>query len=288
MKTYKFNNKKHGQELLIDLGRFEDTSEFYFGTEPHTVDFYEIFFFRKANGVLQLDAQSIPLHDNLIVYATPFQRRIWQVQGEQIEGYFLIFANNFFELFFSDKLFAYKLQFFHTYQRPLFLAEADDSRNRHDHAFQRIEAELNNLQEDSHNFIQAFLLLILAGHNRRYTQIHGIVPRKNSNLTSYSFKKILEEQIRNNPKVEDLARLLGVSRITLNKQVKDKFGVTANQLIKERLLVEIERELLFSSKTISEIAFELNFSEPHHLIRFFKKRKDQTPAEFRATYQNGY
>lgn len=288
MKTFTFNTNKYGKELLIDLGRFEETPVFHFENTPHALDFYEILFFSKAKGELRLDTRKIPLHNNLVVYSTPYQRRSWNVKREDIKGYFLIFSKHYFELFFSDKLFAHKLQFFHNYRTPPFLCETKESFWKNDYAFQRIEAELQDLKEDSNNYIQVFLLLILMEHNRRYSNRYGINLQKKWNQEPYAIKKKLEEQIRHNLKVDDLARSLGISRITLNKKVKDRFGVTAAQFIKERRLVEIERELLFSTKNISEIAYELNFSEAHHLIRFFKKHKNQTPAEFRVTYQNGY
>jgi len=288
MKTFTFDRKKYGLNLLIDLSKFEDIPHYFFKEEPHTVDFYEIFFFRKAKGVLQLDAKRIKLTDNLIVYASPYQRRRWYVNRDEIDGYFLIFANGFFKLIFADKLFAFKLKFFHNYQAPLILHESEEIRKLNDYAFEKIFQELSNLKEDSETLIQAFLMLILVEHNRKYCVIYGIHSERNDNLISYQFKQLLESEIHKNPKVEDFAQLLGISRVTLNKQAKDKFGVTASQLIKERLLVEIERELLFSTKTVSEISYSLHFSEPHHLIRFFKKRKNQTPIEFRLSYQNGY
>lgn len=52
MKVYSFHNKKYGRDLLIDLGKFKKTPQFDLSSTPHTVDFYEIFFFRKAKGEL--------------------------------------------------------------------------------------------------------------------------------------------------------------------------------------------------------------------------------------------
>jgi AraC family transcriptional activator of pobA len=37
---------------------------------------------------------------------------------------------------------------------------------------------------------------------------------------------------------------------------------------------------LHSKLTVSEIAFELNFSEPNHLMRFFKSQTGMTTTEF--------
>ncbi|MNY59139.1 HTH-type transcriptional activator RhaR [compost metagenome] len=80
---------------------------------------------------------------------------------------------------------------------------------------------------------------------------------------------------------------MGVSRVSLNKAVKEQFNVTATQLLKQRLLVEIKDYLIHSSLTITEIAYRLNFSEPNHLMRFFKSQTKLTTTEFLVDYQNG-
>jgi AraC family transcriptional activator of pobA len=87
--------------------------------------------------------------------------------------------------------------------------------------------------------------------------------------------------------VSEYATLLGISRITLNKAVQAQFGVTATHLLKQRLLFEIKNYLLHSGLTVAEIAHELNFSEPNHLMRFFKTQTGETTTMFLSAYQNG-
>lgn len=284
MKTFHFQRDKYGKELLMDLGQFEETPNFFFTEEPHTVDFYEIFFFRKAKGTLQLDNQILYLQNMQVVFASPYQRRIWNVQREDIQGYFLIFANNFLELLFTDPLFVFRLQYFHNHQIPLHVAESEISLFNHECAILAMRQELKNLRSDSEDLLRAFLLLMLAGLNRKYCQTYQLSPERRSNQEAYAFKKLLEQRIRTHQRVEDYAEELKVSRVTLNKIVKNQFGITAVQLIKQRLLTEVKRELLFTNKTISEIAYELNFSEPNHLMRFFKKQTQQTISEFKRVY----
>ena len=68
------------------------------------------------------------------------------------------------------------------------------------------------------------------------------------------------------------ADLLHVSRVTANQSVTWRNMVFQPQiLLKQRLLAEIKNGLLFSHKTVSEIAYDFHFSEPSHLMRFFKK-----------------
>jgi AraC family transcriptional activator of pobA len=91
---------------------------------------------------------------------------------------------------------------------------------------------------------------------------------------------LLENHIKDKQRISDYAELLGISRISLNKAVKAQFNTTATQLLKQRLLFEIQNSLLHSNKTINEIAYELNFPEPNHLMRFFKTQTSQTITEF--------
>lgn len=288
MRVSKFNTSKYGKELLMDLGWMEEIPLFFGEGEPHAVDFYEVLFLRKANGTLQLDNQRIELKDGMILYISPYQRKFWEVKAQEMKGYFLIFARNFLELLFADPLFIFRLQYFHNHQTPLFIEEGEENQQQHNHTFNRILTELQHLQDDSEDIIRANLLLILAEHNRKYCQQYGLTPERSPSQDAYRFKKLLEENIRSLKKVDDFAEKLNISRITLNKRVKAKFGLTASELIKSRLLTEIQRDLMFTNKTISEISHDLDFSEPHHLIRFFKRLMNQTPIEFRLAYQNGY
>ena len=68
----------------------------------------------------------------------------------------------------------------------------------------------------------------------------------------------------------------------LNDHVKRATGVTAGHLIRQRLLTEAKRQLVFTTEPIHEIAYSLGFSDPSHFTRFFRKQTATTPQEFRA------
>ncbi|MNY63232.1 HTH-type transcriptional activator Btr [compost metagenome] len=53
-------------------------------------------------------------------------------------------------------------------------------------------------------------------------------------------------------------------------------------VINARLLLEVKRELAYSSRSIKEIAHELGFSDEGYFSRFFRKHTQQTPSEFRS------
>ena len=98
---------------------------------------------------------------------------------------------------------------------------------------------------------------------------------------------VLERHIRDVQRVEEYARMLGISRVTLNNAVKSQFGVSATHLMKQRLLEDLKNELLFSDNTISQLADSFHFSDASHLMRFFKQQTGKTFLQYKQDYMNG-
>lgn len=74
--------------------------------------------------------------------------------------------------------------------------------------------------------------------------------------------------------------------ISLNKHylssiISDMTKKKARQWIEEVTIAHIKSKLRHTTKTIQEIAFEMNFPEPSHLTRYFKRATGMTPAEYR-------
>jgi AraC family transcriptional activator of pobA len=90
----------------------------------------------------------------------------------------------------------------------------------------------------------------------------------------------MEQFIREKQRVNEYATLMGISRITLNQAAKAQFNTTATHLLRQRLLFEIQDLLIHSDHSVNQIAFDLNFSEPNHLMRFFKTQTGKTIGAF--------
>jgi AraC-like DNA-binding protein len=67
----------------------------------------------------------------------------------------------------------------------------------------------------------------------------------------------------------------------LNAVTKNYLDKTTADLIHERMIAEAKRLLVYSSYTISEIAYQLNFNDNSYFNRFFKKAVSITPEQFR-------
>ena len=287
MIVFHFVKEKYGKEILMDFGSNNDIINYFFETIAHQTDFFEIIFFEKGNGYLELDSQKIKIEDNTIIFISPYQVRKWFVNKEKIKSHFLFFKNDFLSKFFTDRLFTYRLQFFYNKTNPLFIKIDRDLLNNFQNTFENIIAELNALKSDSEHLIRSLLYFILIKLNRIYSESNKLSSETQINTISFKFKMILINEIRNNRSTTYYAQKLGISRITLNKIVKKQFGITCKEMIDDFMIYEIKSLLISTSLNINEIANQMNFSEANHLSRFFKHHTNLTPSQFKYTYQIG-
>ena len=97
-----------------------------------------------------------------------------------------------------------------------------------------------------------------------------------------TLRALVEAQFRKERLLSFYADKLAMTPDRLNDHVKRATGVTAGHLIRQRVLTEAKRQLVFTNAAIHEIAYDLSFSDPSHFTRFFRKQTGITPQEFRA------
>lgn len=131
----------------------------------------------------------------------------------------------------------------------------------------------------SEYLIKAVLLLL-----RRQQQISG---DQNSSVTTQSnqihaLKELIEQHYKSHWSSEQYAQELGSSVSRLNRLSKTMLNQSIHDLIRDRLLLEAKRNLLYTSRSVEEIAYELGFKDPGYFSRFFKKISGVPPGRFRT------
>ena len=109
----------------------------------------------------------------------------------------------------------------------------------------------------------------------------GSVTLQPADTTVARLRALVDEFFRSEHQLGFYAEKLGMTVDRLNDHVKRATGVTAGHLIRQRVLTEAKRQLVFTAQPIQEIAEELAFSDPSHFARFFRKHTGTTPHEFR-------
>lgn len=97
----------------------------------------------------------------------------------------------------------------------------------------------------------------------------------------HRFRQMVARCFAQHCTVESYAECLHVSADHLRDVVKRHTGRTAREFIDERMTLEARRLLAHTGLSIGEVASHLQFGEPTHFSRFFKRRTGRTPQEFR-------
>ena len=84
--------------------------------------------------------------------------------------------------------------------------------------------------------------------------------------------------------VDDLSREVGMSRVHLNRKLKEVAGISPSSLIKSTRMKQAAYLLVHDKVNISEVAYRVGFSTPSYFSSSFRDYFGMTPKEFVAKY----
>jgi AraC-like DNA-binding protein len=96
------------------------------------------------------------------------------------------------------------------------------------------------------------------------------------------FNFLVEAHFKEKHSVSEYASLLNKSPKTLSNLFKKLNKRTPLQIIRDRILQEVKSLLSYTEKPISEIGYDVGFSDIQSFSRFFKKYQGVSPSEFRS------
>lgn len=282
-----FSKTRCGVDFYINTGESKDICGVLTEHRTFKTDFFSFYFFRRANGYVLLNFRKIELRDDMVLLLSPHQQQEWHVDEAELDYTFLIFREDFMRTFIADKFFVYRLLYYYQTDTPPYLLAAPEELAEYMRLLGKIKQELLHPVADTYNLIVSVLYYLLVVINRAYAKTYRLPVEVPKNNYAFQFKDLLEKHIRDMQRVQEYADILRVSRITLNNSVMAQFGVSATHLLKQRLLEELKNELLFSDRNVSQLADEFHFSDPSHLMRFFKQQTGKTFTQYITDYQKG-
>lgn len=242
---------------------------------PHRHNFYMICLILEGGGTHVIDFEKIDIIPNRLFFVKPEQVHFWKVRpGSK-------FAVVQFSMDFLTELFDYNsIPAVNTSFKPYFDLKPD-SADLLSNILQKIDHENRHDQLNSNQIIQAHIFLLLSEIERLVTSIS--VERKNSHkyIILDDFKNLLNKKYREITSVNEYARQLNITPNYLNIVVKETTGLTANELMHRRIILEAKRLLINERSDIEQIAFELGFKDASYFARFFKRSTGLSPTGFR-------
>jgi AraC family transcriptional activator of pobA len=100
------------------------------------------------------------------------------------------------------------------------------------------------------------------------------------------YKKTVESSFIDKRTVQEYADMLNISAKHLSELVRNETGQTALSIIHQRLFLEAQYLLGYSTLSIKEIADQLNFTSNSHFTRFFKHMAGYSPSVLKKEVYN--
>ena len=245
--------------------------------------FYTLLMAEEGSGLVTIDSQSFEIKKNAVFFVD-YNQIFRFSEMKDFKGEVLLFTKSFYNLIYTgnrkiknDTAFSglASLQNFSAKDFASFKSGVQD-----------IKKEFTNPTLLSKEIIclllkTLMLKLIRKGDDPNYMEFK--TDRKNSYLES--FKNLVEKNFKEWKRTNDYAKELTITANYLNSLVKEKLDISAENFIQNRVILEAERLLLNTNLSVTEISFELGFSDKSHFGKYFKRIMEESPNQFRKKFQ---
>lgn len=240
---------------------------------PHRREFYTIILLKdQKGGQISINQSQHQALQNIILFQG-VEHVFSFVRDDRVEGAVLLFKRSFLLPHIHDL--EESFPFFHVLHQNLFHLNFSEQQ-----AFEQLFQLI--AEEKSHLSVVRPLLTALLEKAKNlyhtYASEEGYLSRKMRTVRKY--KSLISNAFLEHREVSYYAEQLHVSANYLNEIVKAETGISAKRHITERILLEAKNLLSYSELNIAEISHALQFSEPTHFTKFFKKETGLTPKSF--------
>lgn len=148
--------------------------------------------------------------------------------------------------------------------------------------FKMLNIEMESRDNLQLEMLQMMLKRLLILCTRIYKDQNIVSKLRTQSIdTIREYNYLVEQHFRTKHTVKEYAALLFKSPKTLSNQFKKYGDTTPLQFIQNRIMLEARRSLTYTEKSVSEIGFELGFSDIQAFSRFFSNQEGCSPQNFR-------
>jgi AraC family transcriptional regulator, transcriptional activator of pobA len=291
---HRFNNIAPPNHPLISLIDYAETKPTPIDNKLKWIqEFYTISIKRNVVGKYRYGQESYDFDEGLMTFFSPEQVISVEIIEEDMKahptGWILAIHPDFlFGTSLATKMKKYPFMNY-SVKEALFLSEKEE--NTVYGILQNIKNEYQgNLDQFSQDIIVSQLELLLNYSERFYQRQfltrkisnHQILDKLEMLLENYfGSENIIDKGL---PTVQNISEKLNMTPDYLSSMLKSLTGQTTQQHIHSKLIEKAKVKLSTTQLSISEIAFELGFEHSQSFNKLFKSKTNQTPLEFRASF----
>ena len=282
-----FEKPKHPLVSVIRLDK--DVINYDYDDLRYVLDLYQISLKAGVKGTILYGRNSYDFEEGTMVFTAPGQ--VLQFEHEPTEetgaGWSLIFHPDLIRK--SDLGKNIDRYSFFSYDVHEALHLSDKEKKTLSELIEKIESEYAHIiDRHSQKLIISNIELLLDYCTRYYDRQFYTRTNLNQDVLS-KFEDLLKQYFRNDdqmkfgvPTVKYCGKALNMSSKYLSGLLKKETGKNAKAHIDDFLINKAKNWLLYSTDSVSEIAYDLGFEYSQHFSKMFKAKTGMSPSQYRS------
>jgi len=243
---------------------------------------FTIYWIQEGKGTYNIDFKQYVFTDNVLFFLSPGQ--VFTVESEQIKtAYRLTFQRDFYCIQTHDKEVACNGVLFNNIYETPFVKPCKKDIGKLKFILESLIEEFQQNETAQYDMLQSYLKQFMICAVRVKKENHPIKEVAETRLFK-DFSLLVEKNFKTLHTVTSYSDRLGVSPKSVTKHFQKLGAVKPSTFIKNRILLEAKRLLIYTDKSVKEIAFELGFNDPAYFTRSFTKAVLKSPLQFKKEY----
>ncbi len=251
-------------------------------TEMHK--WFSVIIISELQGTVRIDNEDFGCDSSTVLFITPgqiisFARLInWS-------GYIVSFNSEFYCIEYHDSEISCKGLLFVNNFRIVNFELNEQQKTIYNNTILEIAREFETGEDLLDEMLKNLLKNLLIRSNRLFKQQYIIESEDINFEVIRKLSSLIEGHFRTHKQVEEYAEMMGLSASSLAKKLQ-KAGINSPSLIiRERIITEAKRMLIYSDKSIKEIAAFLGYDDQYYFSRLFSNSTGKSPSKYRVNYQ---
>jgi len=282
------------QHPFIDIRKYEDLLPLEpRGIDSIIFDFYKIAFVKNFNGYLQYGKTKFTGNSGVLYFLEPGQlyscnsKNRWQ-------GFQILIHPDIYKKYQSEKNINTCSFFLYDINESLLLTKNEEQSITY--LMNEAWCEINQKKDEySIPIVLSYISTLFNKAERYYSRQFSSRKMIHNQLVNDFFKELKNYYNDNNtsefydkkqPTVLYFANKLNITPNYLSDLVRRHSGKSALNNIHDYIIEEAKMLLTTSNRTVAEISYTLGFKYPNYFSRFFKKKTNLSPSDYRKSVKS--
>lgn len=245
---------------------------------------YSIYWIKEGKGTYNIDFESYSFDGNVLFFLSPGQ--VFSVDSEKIkEAYKISFVRDFYCIQTHDKEVSCNGVLFNNIYETPFVKPRKEETAKLDFILENLIEEFQQQETAQYDMLQAYLKQFIILSVRIKKEDYTIKDDKETKLFK-DFSTLVDLNFKKEHSVTYYGERLGLSPKSITKHFQKIGIITPSEYIKNRIILEAKRQLIYSDDSVKQIAYDLGFNDPAYFTRFFTKSATISPLQFKKDYKN--